>query len=227
MLSQKAASASVPASVLSSTIKAVTLVAAGQAAAAGPISVKAAALTEGVLRTMLLTKLKVVTAVLLALGAAAFAFGMLATARTNAQGDRVGSPKAGNHDPSKDSEGDEEKPLTVTIRTEEKPVQPGRPFQVDLRVVNSSKSVQTFEIMSCSWDDRWKSSNDRVSWDAWECARNVRMTVKLEPGDAYEKDLPMLVAAGKPHEKITFKMGFTPIDGKLTYWSNEATLQVE
>jgi hypothetical protein len=43
----------------------VTLVAAGQTAAAGAISVKVAALTEGVLKTMLLTKLKLVSAVLL------------------------------------------------------------------------------------------------------------------------------------------------------------------
>jgi RNA polymerase sigma factor (sigma-70 family) len=47
VLSQKAASAGVPLSVVSSTIKAATLFAAGQAAA-GVISVKVAALTEGV-----------------------------------------------------------------------------------------------------------------------------------------------------------------------------------
>jgi hypothetical protein len=60
LLTQQAASAVVPTSVVVSTIKAVTLFAAGQAAAAGAISVKVAALTEGVLKTMLLTKLKVV-----------------------------------------------------------------------------------------------------------------------------------------------------------------------
>jgi RNA polymerase sigma factor (sigma-70 family) len=63
MLAQNAA-AGVPAAVVGSTIKAVTLVAAGQTAAAGVISVKVAALMEGVLKTMLLTKLKLVTAVL-------------------------------------------------------------------------------------------------------------------------------------------------------------------
>ena len=60
VLSQKAASAGVPTSVVSSTIKAASLFAAGQAAATGAISVKVAALTEGVLKTMLLTKLKIV-----------------------------------------------------------------------------------------------------------------------------------------------------------------------
>ena len=65
LLSQEAASASVPASVLSSTIKAVTLVAAGKAAATGLISANVAALTEGVVKSMLLTKLKTVTALLM------------------------------------------------------------------------------------------------------------------------------------------------------------------
>jgi RNA polymerase sigma factor (sigma-70 family) len=60
------ASACVPASVVSSTIKAAILFAAGQAAAAGAISARVAALAEGALKTMLLTKLKIATAVLLA-----------------------------------------------------------------------------------------------------------------------------------------------------------------
>jgi RNA polymerase sigma factor (sigma-70 family) len=66
------ASASVPVSVASGTIKAAGLFAAGQAAAAGALSGQAVALAEGVLRTMLLTKLKITTAVLVvaaALGA--------------------------------------------------------------------------------------------------------------------------------------------------------------
>jgi hypothetical protein len=65
VLSREAASAGVPAAVLSSTIRAVTLVAAGQAAAAGAVSGTAAALTEGVLRAMLLARLKIAAALVL------------------------------------------------------------------------------------------------------------------------------------------------------------------
>src|SRR5205823_3491267 len=67
VLAQNLASARVPVSVTTSTIKAATVVAGGRAAAAGGISVKAAALAEGVLKTMLLTKLKIATTVLVAL----------------------------------------------------------------------------------------------------------------------------------------------------------------
>jgi RNA polymerase sigma factor (sigma-70 family) len=64
-LSQTVASASVPTSVLSSTIKVTALLAAGKAV--GVISGPVAALTEGVLKTMLMSKLKAVVAVVLVL----------------------------------------------------------------------------------------------------------------------------------------------------------------
>jgi RNA polymerase sigma factor (sigma-70 family) len=59
LLSPKGAMGDVPASVVSSTIKAATALAAG-AAAAGLISVKVATLTEGVLKAMLIAKFKTV-----------------------------------------------------------------------------------------------------------------------------------------------------------------------
>jgi RNA polymerase sigma factor (sigma-70 family) len=63
VLAQNAASAGMPASVAVSTIKAATLFAAGQATAG--LSVKAVALAEGVVKTMLLSHLKITTAVLM------------------------------------------------------------------------------------------------------------------------------------------------------------------
>jgi RNA polymerase sigma factor (sigma-70 family) len=64
-LAQNAASAGVPTAVVSNAIKAASLFAAGQTAAAGLISAEAAALTEGVLQSMLLSKIKVATALVL------------------------------------------------------------------------------------------------------------------------------------------------------------------
>jgi RNA polymerase sigma factor (sigma-70 family) len=60
-----AASACVPASLASSTIKAATLIAAGQAATTGAISAPIVALAEGVLQSMFLSKLKIAAATLL------------------------------------------------------------------------------------------------------------------------------------------------------------------
>jgi RNA polymerase sigma factor (sigma-70 family) len=67
VLSQSAASAYVPTSVVSSTIKAASLITADQAAAAGVVSPTASALTEEVLRAMFWTKLKAARGVCLAI----------------------------------------------------------------------------------------------------------------------------------------------------------------
>src|SRR5262245_52985298 len=64
VLSQNVASAGAPISVVSNTIKAATVFAAGQGAAAGVISAQVAGLTQGVLKTMLWSKLMFATAVL-------------------------------------------------------------------------------------------------------------------------------------------------------------------
>src|SRR5438445_829865 len=65
-LSQDVVLASVPAPLVSSTIKTAALIAASPEATAGVVSAQVAALTEGVLKTMFLAKLKTATAVLLA-----------------------------------------------------------------------------------------------------------------------------------------------------------------
>jgi hypothetical protein len=65
VVSQSAGSASVPPSLLVSTIKAAIPYAADQAAAAGLISVEVATITEGVLTAMFLSKVKVASVVLL------------------------------------------------------------------------------------------------------------------------------------------------------------------
>jgi hypothetical protein len=63
-LPQQAASGSVPAALLSNTIKAATLLAAGEGAAVGATSTQVSILTEGALRTMALAKQKTVGFVL-------------------------------------------------------------------------------------------------------------------------------------------------------------------
>jgi RNA polymerase sigma factor (sigma-70 family) len=84
VLAQQAASAGVPKSVVVSTIKAVSLLAAGKAAATGVVSVKVAALTEGVMKAMLFNKLKWPIAVVLILGFMATGAATLMTNRTAA-----------------------------------------------------------------------------------------------------------------------------------------------
>jgi RNA polymerase sigma factor (sigma-70 family) len=88
VLSQKAASAGVPNSLVDATIKTVAAAAAGQAAAAGFISVKVAALTDGVMKAVLFTRLRAALAVVLMLGFAATGASVLTCRTAGGQDDK-------------------------------------------------------------------------------------------------------------------------------------------
>jgi RNA polymerase sigma factor (sigma-70 family) len=99
------ASACVPASAAASTIKAALSLVTGQSAAAGAISLKVAALMEGVLNAMFMTKLKFVAVVLLVTGLLAVGGGLItyqtATAQQNKADRPTGKGKRGDTDAPK------------------------------------------------------------------------------------------------------------------------------
>jgi RNA polymerase sigma factor (sigma-70 family) len=72
VLSQSVASAGVPTSLIGFTVKAATMIAAGQAAVGGVVPAQVAALMEGVITSMMLTKLSKAVTGLFVLGAVAF-----------------------------------------------------------------------------------------------------------------------------------------------------------
>ena len=78
-LAQNTASASVPSGVVGITVKAASLVAAGQVTAASGISIKALALMEGVLKAMFLSKLKIATPIVLGIGLIGISWGLYPT----------------------------------------------------------------------------------------------------------------------------------------------------
>jgi RNA polymerase sigma factor (sigma-70 family) len=103
----KSALASVAPPLVSSTVKAAITVAAGSAAASSVVSAKVAALTEGVLKAMLLTKLKIAMGMLLAtsvlvFGVATLSLRSLATAQTNPGKPTNRQPAAKGGTPAKD-----------------------------------------------------------------------------------------------------------------------------
>jgi RNA polymerase sigma factor (sigma-70 family) len=99
---ENAASASVPAALLSSTIKAATLIVASQTAMVGVVSANVAVLVEGALKNMMLNKLKTVTAVLFVMAL----LGAGATASVLAYQDKAATPPAAGKatDPKSDKE---------------------------------------------------------------------------------------------------------------------------
>jgi RNA polymerase sigma factor (sigma-70 family) len=98
VISQNAASAAVPASVMSSTIKAASVFATGQAAVPGVISAQAAALTEGVVRSMLLYQAKRALCAALTIGLLVAGWGVYSTRadqRSEQPVARAGQPAPG------------------------------------------------------------------------------------------------------------------------------------
>jgi RNA polymerase sigma factor (sigma-70 family) len=99
LVAQSAVSACLPAGVVSGTIKTASVLAAGRAASAGVMSATVAELTDGVLKTMFLTKLKVVTAGLCALalvaGGVTLGFTRGAGRRTEESAQAAAAPKPG------------------------------------------------------------------------------------------------------------------------------------
>lgn len=97
VLSARAASACVSPSLAVSTVKVAVALAAGKTVATGAISASVAALTEGVLKGMMLTKLKTVLAVLLVLGMFALGGGLFnrhTAAGQEIQAEREGAKRA-------------------------------------------------------------------------------------------------------------------------------------
>jgi RNA polymerase sigma factor (sigma-70 family) len=83
-LAENRASAWVPAALVASTSKAAGLLAAGQALTAGAVSPNVAALTEGVVKAMFLTRLKTITAMLVLLTAVGGGIGLFCSATSRA-----------------------------------------------------------------------------------------------------------------------------------------------
>lgn len=50
-------------------------------------------------------------------------------------------------------------PLRVTVVPSKTEVRVSEPFTLALRVENISQTDQTIRVMTCSWQDEWKSSN--------------------------------------------------------------------
>jgi uncharacterized protein (TIGR03067 family) len=102
VVSQKAASAAVPTWLMSSTVKAAALIAAGQAAVAGVFPAKVASLMEGVLKAMLVMKLKSVMGFMLAvvatagLGAGLLAYGTAAGEKKDNEKAKAVAPQKGD-----------------------------------------------------------------------------------------------------------------------------------
>lgn len=119
-------------------------------------------------------------------------------------------------------------PLRAIATTEETDVHPDAVFDVTVRLQNLTDSVQIVKIPDPDWDRVWKSSNRRVTWDAWESDESTEITIQIAPHQTYtfSKPIKMFVDESVKPGRIEFRMGFrTGAFGK-TLWSAPIILDV-
>jgi RNA polymerase sigma factor (sigma-70 family) len=126
-LAQNALSAEVPIWVMSTTINGASLVAARQAAAINAVSAKVSALTEGVIKTMILAKVKIAAALLLMSSASLGATGLLYCLRPDERAARPVLPALARMD-QRSTANDVQKPSPARFPT--RPDQRQLPFTV-------------------------------------------------------------------------------------------------
>ena len=118
-------------------------------------------------------------------------------------------------------------PLSVTASlTQAKVERRGYILKLHLIVKNTSSQPIDLHVMNCSWFEHWKSDKSKISIVAWNCAKNFAVTVVLKSQEIYAKDLEVCLL--RPVElPYSFKMGFTPIGSKATYWSDNVQVNAK
>ena len=117
--------------------------------------------------------------------------------------------------------------LRVVVIPSKTEVRVKETFKVALRVENPTTTNQTVRVWSCSWDEEWKTSNTNIVFGiGWDCTKNNIHSVEIPSGGAYTNELEMLIPEPVSEKALSFRMGFTPIDSKKTFWSNEVKLKI-
>jgi len=203
LLSESAAANALPSSLLSSTIQAASASAAG-ASAAGVISTNVIALTQGVLRAMLLSKLKMTAAVLMTLAVVGVGAGSLIYRAHGA--------------------GDADDPSGVVQKTtqESAPPQGEKPAK---RIDPDSSVDAAQKIMPLSSDDLrglWKGEKDGIKVDLvfygrlakWPAHWRVEYKVNDDGVIRGSSDEPFLGV----HVGADLKVAADPIPGRLSLY---------
>ena len=80
--------------------------------------------------------------------------------------------------------------------------------------------------MGCSWYEEWQSSNTNIIMLGWPCWANGPVDVEIHPGGAYTNEASMCIYNLITNTELSFRMGFTSMGSKETYWSNEVKLHI-
>jgi len=120
--------------------------------------------------------------------------------------------------------------LRVVVVPSKSDVRVREHFKLALRVENPTSTNQYVRVMSCSWPQEWQTSNPSIVSVGFACTANAPISLKIPAGGAITFDLEVLVPGPISIEpvtsKLSFQMGFTPLDRKKTFWSNEVSINI-
>jgi RNA polymerase sigma factor (sigma-70 family) len=191
----------VPAALLKSTIEVVLQVPVGGALTAGAVSTSVTALAEGVLRAMLLTKIKTMSALTLAVGVTVVGLGLLAR----------GAPD--NRAPDAQEAGQTKVEINVTPQ-----VPAAKPIPVP-RNETSPRPTPLYEapkpilaLTNSSQTKVWAYNPETKTWHTYTTPKGVTIYYQHEPSQ-------QLIALGVIGEQITEIAAFSVKAGK---WSRQA-----
>jgi hypothetical protein len=120
--------------------------------------------------------------------------------------------------------------LKVVVKLDKTQIHVREHFNLALRVENPTTTNQFVRVMSCSWWQQWRPSNPSIYFWQEPCTWNAPTSLKIPAGGTITFDLEVYVSEpisiDPVTRKLSFQMGFTPIDSKKTFWSKEMTIQV-
>jgi RNA polymerase sigma factor (sigma-70 family) len=195
VLSQQVSAATVPMEVVAATLTAVTRVVTGQAAA-GAISVEVAALTEGVLNSMLLSKLKIATVLtLLILLAGLTAAGFLHQTQAAAP------PKEGDTPSAGPTVNRETQPAGPKVNQETPAPKPGEKEKTDPAIsLAAGELVRVFEQNDALGDEKLVGKKVRITGTVFRVERVSPAKAVNQTGLPEKEDYYLLTLSADPKD---------------------------
>ncbi len=103
---------------------------------------------------------------------------------------------------------------------------------------NASGVEQSLDVWDCSYPTQWTSDNPLVHINGVDCLQNSLAKIKLKPGSAYERVVPVHIEHQAHHsgrKSVTFRLRYgtaayfgtrESLPGVKSNWSNSVTIVV-
>ncbi len=91
---------------------------------------------------------------------------------------------------------------------------------VSIIITNISNFPIKFKIFTCGWPVHWKANTNLLTILAKPCSKNTKKTISLASNESYMGSVNLQLLAKDHLESLAFKLGFTPLNSEIMYWSN-------